>query len=69
MVYAAVQNGIILDTFDSFEEAKDYIDDEIKKDFLSIMFKRRLRKLFKKNGNVALHSYSILTIKEVFEVK
>lgn len=69
MVYAAVQNGIILDTFDSFDEAKEYIDEEIKKDFLSIMFKRRLRKLFKKSGNVALHSYSILTIKEVFEVK
>lgn len=69
MVYAAVQNGIILDTFDSFDEAKEYIDEEIKKDFLSIMFKKKLRKLFKRTGNCSLHSYSILTIKEVYEVK
>lgn len=69
MVFAAVQNGVILDTFDSFDEAKDFIDEEIKKDFLSIMFKKKLRKLFKKNGNVALHSYSVLKIQEVYEIK
>lgn len=69
MVFAAVQNGVILDTFDSEEEARALIDEEIKRDFISIMFKRKLRKLFKKSGNVALHSYCVMTVTEVNEVK
>lgn len=69
MVYAAVQNGVILGTFDSEEEARALIEEEIKRDFISIMFKRKLRKLFRKSGNVALHNYCIMTITEVNEVK
>lgn len=67
--YAAVQNGVILDTFDCYEEAYDRVKEEQQKDFLSIMFKRKLRKLFKKSGNVALHQYSVLTIIEEVDVK
>lgn len=68
-VYAAVQNGVILDTFDSIEEARSCIQEEIKKDWLAIMFTKKLRKLFKKNGNVPMHSYSILHIVHAEEVK
>lgn len=68
-VYAAVQNGVILSVFDTKEEARARVDDEIKKDWLSIMLKRKLRKLLKKTGNVALHTYSVITISEVLEVK
>lgn len=67
--YAAVQNGVILDTFDNYEEAYDLIKEEQQKDFLSIMFKRKLRKLFKKSGNVALHEYSVITIIEEVNIK
>lgn len=68
-LYAAVQNGVILDIFESEKEATVRVDDEIRKDWLSIIVKKSLRKLLKKNGNVALHRYSILVIDEVKEIK
>lgn len=69
VAYAVVQNGVILSSHDSFEEAEIRIKEEIKKDYLSIIFKRKLRKLFKKSGNVALHRYAILKIEEAKEYK
>lgn len=60
--YAAVQNGVILDVFSAKENAKRRIEEEKQKDFISIMFTRKLRKLFKKSGNIALHNYSVITI-------
>lgn len=69
IVYAAVQNGVILDVFDSRDEAVDCVNEEIKKDFLTIMFKRKLRKLFRKSGNIALHQYSVMKVVEVSDIK
>lgn len=68
-MYAAVQNGVILDIFDSKEKAVDRVKDEIKNDWLSIVTRRALRKLLKKQGNVALHTYTVITIEEVEEIK
>lgn len=68
-VYAAVQNGVILATFDTHEEAHTFIQEEIKKDWFTVMFTKKIRKLFKKNGNVPMHSYTILHITRVQEVK
>ena len=68
-VYAAVQNGVILDTFDTHQEALDRVQDEIKNDWLTIMFTKKLRKIFKKSGNVPMHSYAVLHVVEVEEVK
>lgn len=47
-VYAAVQNGCILDTFDTYEEAKQCIDLEMKNDWLKIMFTKKLRNLLRR---------------------
>lgn len=69
MVFAAVQNGVILDVFDSEEKALDRVREEIERDRLSILFKRKLRKLLKKSGNVALHTYSVMIVSEVKEIK
>lgn len=68
-VYAAVQNGIILDTFDTYQEAMDRVQAEIKNDWLTIMFTKKLRKIFKKSGNVPMHQYAVLHLVEVEEVK
>lgn len=68
-LYAAVQNGIILSIHESEEEARTRVNEEIKKDWLSILLKRKLRKLLRKSGNIALHTYTILTISEVKEIK
>lgn len=67
--YAAVQNDIILDIFPTYEEAKKRVDEEIARDFISIVLKRKLRKLFRKNANVALHRYSVLKISESEVIK
>lgn len=67
--YAAVQNGCILGIFDNFDDAKDCAQNEIKRDFISIVIRRKLRKLFQKSGDVALHKYSVIKISEVVEVK
>lgn len=69
MVFASVQNGVILDFHDTFEAAEDRVRDEIKRDWLSIMMKRSLRKLLRKSGDVALHRYSVIAIDEVKEIK
>ena len=68
-LYAAVQNGVILDIFETEKEATVRVDEEIRKDWLSIIVKKSLRKLLKKNGNVSLHRYSILVIDEVKDIK
>lgn len=68
-LYAAVQNGVILSIHESEEEARTRVNEEIKKDWLSILLKRKLRKLLRKSGNIALHTYTILTIAEVKEIK
>lgn len=62
VVYLAVQNGVILDTCDSFDKAHARCREEQQRDFLSIVIRRKLRKLFKKSGNVALHQYVVLTV-------
>ena len=69
MVFASVQNGVILDFHDTLEAAEDRVRDEIKRDWLSIMMKRSLRKLLNKSGDVALHKYSVIVIDEVKEIK
>lgn len=68
-VFAAVQNGIILETFDTEAEALECVEAEKQKDFFSIIFKKKLRKLFKKSGNVALHHYAVMKITEVKDIK
>lgn len=60
--YAAVQNGVILAAYPSLELAEKRIEEEKQKDLISIMFKRKLRKIFKKSGNIALHSYCVITV-------
>lgn len=66
--YAAVQNGIILSIFDDVDSARARIREEMNKDMLSIFMRRKLRKLFKKSGNIALHAYTVLTIVKCEEV-
>ena len=68
-VYAACQNGVILHIYDSYEQARDRVNEEVRKDWLSIMLKRKLRKLLRNSGDVALHRYTVLTITEVKEIK
>lgn len=67
-VYLAVQNGVILGTFSSYDEAYARCREEQQRDFLSIVIRRKLRKLFKKSGNVALHRYVVLTVSSSKEV-
>lgn len=67
--YAAVQNGCILGVFDDQLKAESRVNEEIKRDFISIVLKRKLRKLFQKTGDVALHRYCVMTITEVKEIK
>lgn len=69
MIFAAVQNGVVLDVFDTYDEAYDRVKEEIERDRLSILFKRKLRKLLKRSGNVALHQYSIFKITEAVDIK
>lgn len=69
MLYASVQNGIVLDFHDSYEAAEDRVKDEIKRDWLSIIIRKKLRKLLKKSGEVSLHHYFVYKIEEVKEIK
>ena len=69
LCYAAVQNGCILDVFETKEQADACIRNEIKRDWLSIIARKRLRKLFAKSGDVALHRYSIMTVCSTEEIK
>lgn len=70
-MFLAIQNSVILDCFSTKQEALDRISSEQSKDMLSIMVKRKLRKLFLKDpSNIALHRYSIVeTVGEVVDVK
>lgn len=65
--YAACQNGVILDVFDTKDAAVSRVHQEMKKDFLSIVLRKKLRKLIK-GGNVALHSYTVITLVSIEEV-
>lgn len=67
--YAAVQNGCILGIFENYDDARHRVETEIKRDFISIVIRRKLRKLFQKSGDIALHKYSVITISEVEEIK
>lgn len=67
-IYAAVQNNVILNLYSTKKEAEDRVREEIKRDWLSIMLKKKLRKLLKRNSNVALHTYSVLLIAEGSEI-
>lgn len=60
LAFLAVQNGVILDVYPTREQALQRVHDEMKRDFLSIVLRKKLRKLFKKSGNVALHQYSVI---------
>lgn len=66
--YAAVQNGVILELYDSKEDAIEHVREEIKRDWLSILTRKKLRKLLKKKDNVALHCYHVLQIVNIEEV-
>lgn len=61
-IYAAVQNDVILEVYYEKNNALKRIEEEKQKDLISIMFKRKLRKIFKKSGNIALHNYRVDTI-------
>lgn len=69
LVYAAVQNGVILDVFPTKEEAVARANEEIKKDWVQIICKKALRKLLTKSGDVALHKYSVIAIVNQEEIK
>lgn len=68
-VFAAVQNGVILDVFPTKEEAVARANEEIKKDWVQIICKKAVRKLLKKTGDVALHKYSVILIAGEEEIK
>lgn len=67
--YAAVQNGVILDVFDNHDDAVSRVKSEMTADWFSIAAKKKLRKLLKKRDQIALHRYSVITIKKVEEIK
>lgn len=67
-IYASVQNGVILDVFPTFEEAKAKVNEEIRRDWIDIMLKKKLRKLLKKKDNFSLHKYQVFTIEAIEEV-
>lgn len=66
--FAAVQNGVILEIFDTREAALARVRAEIKRDWFSIMTRKKLRKLLKKKDNIALHSYHVMQLVNVEEV-
>ena len=66
--FAAVQNGVILEIFDSKDAALSRVRVEIKRDWLSIMARKKLRKLLKKKDNISLHTYHVIQIVNVEEV-
>lgn len=68
-VYAACQDGVILDVYSTKDEALSRIKEEINRDFVSIITRRALRRIFKKTGNIALHRYNILHIVSSEEIK
>lgn len=66
--YAAVQNGVILEILDTRDAALARVRAEIKRDWLSIMTRKKLRKLLKKKDNISLHTYYVMQIVNVEEV-
>lgn len=66
--FAAVQNGVILEIFDTHDAAFARVKAEIKRDWFSIMTRKKLRKLLKKKDNVSLHSYHVMQLANVEEV-
>lgn len=66
--YAAVQNGVILELFDTKDTAMERVRAEIKRDWLSIITRKKLRKMLNKKDNISLHSYYVMQIVNVEEV-
>lgn len=67
--YAAMQNDCIIAMCETEEEAISVCREEIKKDWFTILCKKKLRKLLKKNrSNIALHRYAVLTITSYKEI-
>lgn len=66
--FAAVQNGVILELFDTRDAALARVRAEIKRDWFSIMTRKKLRKLLKKKDNIALHAYHVMQLVDVQEV-
>ena len=65
-MFLAVQNNVILDTFDNYADALERIQEEKNRDTISLMLKKSLLKKLQKNGsNIALHSYKIFEVEEV----
>lgn len=69
MIYASVQNGVILDFHETEAQARDRVNEEIKKDWFQIIVQKSIRKLLKKSGGFALHRYHIFKIEEAEEIK
>ncbi len=66
--YAAVQNGVILELLDTKEAALERVRAEIKRDWLSIITRKKLRKMLNKKDNIALHAYHVMQVVNVEEV-
>ena len=66
--YAAVQNGVILELLDTKEAAFERVRAEIKRDWISIITRRKLRKMLNKKDNIALHTYHVMQVVNVEEV-
>ena len=66
--FAAVQNGVILEIFDTKDAALARVRAEIKRDWLLIMARKKLRKLLKNKDNISLHTYHVMQIVNVEEV-
>lgn len=63
MLYLVVQNDVIIDSFESLEDAKERLREEKNRDMLSSMVRSSLRRKFgKKASNVASHTYRILHV-------
>lgn len=69
MIFASVQNGVILDFHEDYDSAFSRVKEEISRDWLQIILQKKIRKLLKKSGDVALHTYSVLKIEEATEIK
>lgn len=66
--FAAVQNGVILELFDTKDAALARVRSEIKRDWLSIITRKKLRKLLKNKDNISLHTYYVMQVVNVEEV-
>lgn len=64
--FVAIQDEKVLGIFDSFESAKNRVEEEKRRDEFALVLKRKLLKKLIKSGNVRIHDYYISEIKEVF---